>query len=286
MDYSAIIAGTMTWGKWGKALGANEMAKRIEASVSLGITSFDHADIYGDYTTEAEFGAAFELSGMDRSSVQFITKCGIQMTRGRDHQVKHYQYDYDYILGSVEQSLNKLRTSYVDALLLHRPSPLMVAEEIGRAVATLFERGQIKSFGVSNFLPHQVDAMMRFTPVEVNQVQFSITHTDVMYDGTLDQALGQNIVPMAWKPLGAIFEPDNEQTKRLQEAAKPLCKKYGLSLPGLSIAFLKKHPAGVLPVVGTTDTERLAELNKGAFVDLALEDWFILLEASQGRRVP
>ena len=286
MHYSEIIAGTMTWGKWGKALDIKQMAERIEASVSLGITSFDHADIYGDYTTEAEFGAAFEQSGIDRASVQFITKCGIQMTRGRDHQVKHYQYDHNYILTSVQRSLEKLRTPYVDALLLHRPSPLMVPEEIGRAVASLLERKLIRSFGLSNFLPHQVDTIRRFTPVQVNQVQFSLSHTEVMYDGTLDQALSQAIVPMAWKPLGDLFDANDERTQRIAKAAEPLCKKYDLSLAGLAIAFLKRHSSGVLPVVGTTDTDRLAVLTKGASVALELEDWFILLEASQGRRVP
>lgn len=286
MHYSEIIAGTMTWGKWGKALNLSQMADRISSSVTMGITSFDHADIYGDYTTEAEFGAAFEMSGIDRSEVQLITKCGIQMTRGRDHQVKHYQYDYEYILSSVQQSLEKLRTSYIDALLLHRPSPLMVPEEIGRAVATLLERKQILSFGVSNFLPHQVDAIIRFTPVQANQVQFSITHTEVMYDGTLDQALTHGIVPMAWKPLGTIFDAEDPCSKRIAEVAQPLCKKYDLTLPGLAMAFLKKHPSKVVPVVGTTDTDRLVALKRGTQVDLELEDWFILLEASQGRRVP
>jgi predicted oxidoreductase len=286
MHFSEIIAGTMTWGKWGKALSTDQMTERIESAVSMGVSSFDHADIYGDYTTETEFGAAFEQSNIERSSVQLITKCGIQMTRGRDHQVKHYQYDYDYIMYSVQRSLEQLRTSYIDALLLHRPSPLMVPEEIGRAIAALLESGQIKSFGLSNFLPHQVDAIARFTPVQCNQVQFSITHTDVMYDGTLDQALAQSIVPMAWKPLGGLFDTQDERAARIREVADPLCKKYGLSLAGLGIAFIKKHPSGVLPVVGTTEPERLADLLKASKVDLELQDWFVLLEASQGRRVP
>ena len=180
MKKHSLVVGTMTWGCWGSALNTTEMANRIEGALELGLNRFDHADIYGDYTTEAEFGAALKQANVAREDVELITKCGIQMTRGRANKVKHYQYDAAYIIDSAEQSLRNLGTDYLDLFLLHRPSPLLDIEEVGLAVATLLDQGNIKSFGLSNFLPHQVESVMRFAPVEANQIQCSITHTDSM----------------------------------------------------------------------------------------------------------
>ena len=153
MKANSLIVGVMTWGLWGKMLTDAQMAQQIEQTLALGLNRFDNADIYGDYTTEAQFGAALKQSGVDREKLQLITKCGIQMIKGRNNKVKHYQYDASYIVWSAEQSLRNLQTDYIDVFLLHRPSPLMHGEEIGTAVAQLLERGLIKTFGLSNFLP-------------------------------------------------------------------------------------------------------------------------------------
>lgn len=277
----------MTWGCWGSALNNNEMANRIEGALELGLNRFDHADIYGDYTTEFEFGAALKQSNVAREDIELITKCGIQMTRGRANRVKHYQYDSKYIIESAERSLKNLGTDYLDLFLLHRPSPLLDTEQVGFAVATLLDQGKIKSFGLSNFLPHQVDSIMRFAPVEANQVQCSITHTDAMYDGTLDQAKQLNVEPMAWSPLGSLFKNvQDPSVARIREAAVDLLDKYDTDLAGLALAFLAKHPSKISPVVGTTKLDRLADAKKGFETELELEDWFILLEAAKGARVP
>ncbi len=277
----------MTWGCWGSALNNNEMANRIEGALELGLNRFDHADIYGDYTTEFEFGAALKQSNVAREDIELITKCGIQMTRGRANRVKHYQYDSKYIIQSAERSLKNLGTDYLDLFLLHRPSPLLDTEQVGFAVATLLDQGKIKSFGLSNFLPHQVDIIMRFAPVEANQVQCSITHTDAMYDGTLDQAKHLNVEPMAWSPLGSLFKNvQDPSVARIREAAVDLLDKYDTDLAGLALAFLAKHPSKISPVVGTTKLDRLADAKKGFETELELEDWFILLEAAKGARVP
>ncbi len=287
MKKHSLIVGTMTWGCWGSALNTTEMANRIEGALELGLNRFDHADIYGDYTTEAEFGAALKQANVTREAIELITKCGIQMTRGRANKVKHYQYDTAYIIDSAEQSLRNLGTDYLDLFLLHRPSPLLDTEEVGRAVATLLDQGKIKSFGLSNFLPHQVESIMRFAPVEANQIQCSITHTDSMYDGTLDQAKHLNIEPMAWSPLGVLFKnPDDEAVVRIRAVADDLMKKYDTDLAGLALAFLAKHPSKISPVVGTTQVNRLADAKKGFEIVLELEDWFVLLEAAKGTRVP
>ena len=277
----------MTWGCWGSALNTVEMANRIEGALELGLNRFDHADIYGDYTTEAEFGAALKQANVAREDIELITKCGIQMTRGRANKVKHYQYHTAYIIESAEQSLKNLGTDYLDLFLLHRPSPLLDTEEVGLAVATLLDQGKIKSFGLSNFLPHQVESVMRFAPVEANQIQCSITHTDSMYDGTLDQANHLNIEPMAWSPLGNLFKnPEDEAVVRIRAVAADLMKKYDTDLAGLALAFLAKHPSKISPVVGTTQINRLADAKKGFEIALELEDWFVLLEAAKGTRVP
>lgn len=287
MKKHSLIVGTMTWGRWGSALNTTEMANRIEGALELGLNRFDHADIYGDYTTEAEFGAALKQANVTREAIELITKCGIQMTRGRANKVKHYQYDTAYIIDSAEQSLRNLGTDYLDLFLLHRPSPLLDTEEVGLAVATLLDQGKIKSFGLSNFLPHQVESIMRFAPVEANQIQCSITHTDSMYDGTLDQAKHLNIEPMAWSPLGVLFKnPDDEAVVRIRAVADYLMNKYDTDLAGLALAFLAKHPAKISPVVGTTQVNRLADAKKGFEIVLELEDWFVLLEAAKGTRVP
>lgn len=287
MKKHSLIVGTMTWGRWGSALNTTEMANRIEGALELGLNRFDHADIYGDYTTEAEFGAALKQANVTREAIELITKCGIQMTRGRANKVKHYQYDTAYIIDSAEQSLRNLGTDYLDLFLLHRPSPLLDTEEVGLAVATLLDQGKIKSFGLSNFLPHQVESIMRFAPVEANQIQCSITHTDSMYDGTLDQAKHLNIEPMAWSPLGVLFKnPDDEAVVRIRAVADDLMNKYDTDLAGLALAFLAKHPAKISPVVGTTQVNRLADAKKGFEIVLELEDWFVLLEAAKGTRVP
>ena len=287
MKKSSLVIGTMTWGLWGNALNTNEMINRIEGAIELGLNRFDHADIYGDYTTESEFGVALKQSNVARQNIELITKCGIQMTKGRPNRVKHYQYDSQYIIESAERSLKNLGTDYLDLFLLHRPSPLIDTEEVGFAVATLLDQGKIKSFGLSNFLPHQVDSIMRFAPVEANQVQCSITHTDAMYDGTLDQAKQLNVEPMAWSPLGSLFKNvQDPSVARIREAAVDLLDKYDTDLAGLALAFLAKHPSKISPVVGTTKLDRLADAKKGFETEIELEDWFILLEAAMGARVP
>ena len=287
MKKSSLVIGTMTWGLWGNALNTNEMINRIEGAIELGLNRFDHADIYGDYTTESEFGVALKQSNVARQNIELITKCGIQMTKGRPNRVKHYQYDSQYIIESAERSLKNLGTDYLDLFLLHRPSPLIDTEEVGFAVATLLDQGKIKSFGLSNFLPHQVDSIMRFAPVEANQVQCSITHTDAMYDGTLDQAKQLNVEPMAWSPLGSLFKNvQDPSVARIRESAVDLLDKYDTDLAGLALAFLAKHPSKISPVVGTTKLDRLADAKKGFETEIELEDWFILLEAAKGARVP
>ncbi|WP_047247056.1 aldo/keto reductase [Maribacter thermophilus] len=285
--YSRIIAGTMTWGKWGKDFSVEEMISLMNHCLALGVTTFDHADIYGDYTNEDQFGNAFSKSGIKREDIQLISKCGIQFkAETRDNKVKHYDYGKDYIVWSVERSLRKLRTEYLDMLLLHRPSPLMDPNEVLEAITRLKKEGKIRHFGVSNFTPSQIRLLETVVPVEGNQVEYSLTSNSVMYDGTLDDCMSNNRLAMSWSPLGVYFKENTEQTKRIKTVLHKLCDKYGVTEDQLLLSWILRHPSKVYPVVGTTTPKRLESAIRSTMLQLELEDWFLLLEASNGHEVP
>lgn len=285
-NFSRVISGTMTWGSWGKKLSKKEMIDLMHHCVENGLTTFDHADIYGSYSTEADFGKAFMASGILREDIQLITKCGIQLTRGRDNQLNHYEYSREYITWSAEQSLKKLHTEYLDLLLLHRPSPLMEPFEIAEAIGPLLESGKVKKFGVSNFTPSQIAMLEKAIPVSGNQVEFSLTNFAPVYDGTFDDCIAKNRMAMAWSPLGSMFREKTEQTHRIKQAMGPLMEKYGADESQLLLAWILKHPAKVHPVIGTTDKKRIILAAKTTEIDFELQDWFALLVASQGHDVP
>lgn len=286
--YSQVIAGTMTWGKWGKQLDQKEYINLMHHCINNQITTFDHADIYGDYTTEAEFGNAFVESNIDRDQIQLISKCGIEYIGNARPQlkVKHYNYSKDYIIWSAEQSLKNLKTDYLDLLLLHRPSPLLQVDEVAEAVTTLKQQGKIKAFGVSNFTPSQTNLLSQKIDVSVNQIEFSLTHHTAMHDGTLDDMLLNNIKPMCWSPLGITFKEDTEQTRRIHKQLGVLSQKYNATEDQLLLSWILKHPANITPVVGTTNSNRLSGAIAATKINLELEDWFLILVASQGHKVP
>jgi len=215
---SPIIAGVMNWGIWDKNLNTKEMENMIHICLENKITSFDHADIYGSYTTEANFGKAFAVSQVSREKIQLISKCGIQLvSENRDNTVKHYNYSKEYIIESVENSLKNLHTDYLDVFLLHRPSPLMQADEIAEAVSKLKSDGKIIDFGLSNFTTSQTELIRQRTKVSYNQVQFSATNFEPMIDGSFDYMQMNGIRPMSWNPLGCVFREDIPQTFRLKK---------------------------------------------------------------------
>jgi predicted oxidoreductase len=284
---SPIIAGTMNWGVWQGNFTTSQMAQLINDCISYGITSFDHADIYGGYTTEAEFGHALTASGAKREDIQLISKCGIQHTVGnRPNKVKHYDYSREYIIWSAENSLKFLQTDYLDILLLHRPSPLMQADEIAEAVEKLKKEGKIREFGVSNFTNSQTDLIRSRTEVVCNQIEFSATAFQPMLDGTLDYMQIHNIKPLAWSPVGSLFKRANPQTQRLKGLLLDLGDKYDTSSDMLLLAWILRHPAGIVPVSGSLQSERLKFQMKAATIKLELEDWFAIWTESMGEKVP
>ena len=283
---SPIIAGTMNWGIWDKNLSTSEMVHLINICIENKITTFDHADIYGGYTTEAQFGKAFGESEISRDKMQLISKCGIQLTHGRSNKIKHYDYSKEYIIWSVENSLKNLQTDYLDVFLLHRPSPLMVADEIAEAVEKLKSEGKIIDFGLSNFTSSQTDLIRQKTEISYNQIQFSATHHEPMLDGSLDYMKVHGIRPMSWNPLGTVFREDIEQTRRLKKLLVQLVEKYGVGSDTILLAWILKHPSKVLPVAGTVNIARIQQLMKAVELQLNQEDWFAIWTESMGNEVP
>lgn len=284
---SPIIAGTMNWGVWDKNLTSKEMENIIHVCLENKITTFDHADIYGNYTTEADFGKAFASSKIAREKMQLISKCGIQMlAENRDNRIKHYDYSKSHIIWSVEQSLKNLQTDYLDIFLLHRPSPLMQADEIAEAVEKLKSDGKIIDFGLSNFTSSQTELIRQKTEVSYNQVQFSATNFEPMLDGSFDYMQLNNIRPMSWNPLGIVFRNDIPQTHRLKKILATLVSKYSLGADTILLAWVLKHPAKVIPIAGTVNVARIQSLIKAVELDLEKEDWFAIWAESMGEDVP
>ncbi|WHF52265.1 aldo/keto reductase [Chryseobacterium gotjawalense] len=286
MNFSPIIIGTMRWGIWGANHSQKEVQKLIEVSLDEKLYTFDHADIYGDYTTEKLFGDAFVQMNLKREEVQFISKCGIEMPcSNRNYTVKSYNYSQEHILKSVDQSLKNLKTDYLDLLLLHRPSPLMNPAEIADSFAILREQKKVRHFGVSNFSPSQFDLINDAFPVITNQVEISLNHTNSFFDGTLDQMMLKKLQPMAWSVLGNYFTEKSEANERIKKVLGQLCQKYAAEENQILLAFILKHPANILPVIGTSRVENIKKLNESFSINLEHEDWFKLLQAKNGKEI-
>ena len=284
MNLSRIISGTMNWGTWGANYSKLEMCQLISESFDSGINSFDHADIYGGYTTEESFGDAFIDTGIKREDVFFISKCGIMYpSKKLPIKTKYYDYSEDHIIKSVNNSLKYLQTDYLDCLLLHRPSPLMDINIIANTVESLIKSGKIKSFGVSNFTADQMDMFKGKVEILYNQINLSLTDLDHMFDGTLEYMQANKILPMAYSPLGSYFKEGSNKIKKVVESLKD---KYSCTDYQLLISWLLKHPSKVYPVIGTTKSDRIKKSMKSLKIEIELIDWFELLEASVGNRVP
>lgn len=289
--FSRIVFGVMKWGVWGHQLNAQQILALVEASIECGVTTFDHADIYGHYTTEADFGGALKLDPALRQQMQLVTKCGIKMvTPNRpDNKLKSYDTTTRYIIESAEQSLKNLHTDYLDLLLIHRPSPLMHPDEIAEAFTRLKQEGKVLHFGVSNFTPSQFDLVNSRIPLITNQIEASLFHLDPFLDGTLDQSLKHGLKPMAWSPLGGgkVFtDLEDPQVVRVREVAAALGMKYNdAGIDQILLAWLMQHPAGIIPVVGTGRIDRLKGAVEATEIKLTQEEWFALWEASMGEEV-
>lgn len=258
----------------------------VNAALESGITTFDHADIYGGYTCEEIFGKWFAKSSVKREDIQLVSKCGIKLISENrpHHRVKQYDTSKAHIIDSVNRSLKSLNTDYLDLLLIHRPNPLMEPKEVGEAFDELKISGKVRHFGVSNFTPHQFSYIKTECgiPLVTNQIEISAFASDVMFDGTLDYFQKHKLSLMAWSPLGggthikSILE---------NEVIKTLANKYALSIGDLLLCWLQNHPAPIVPVIGTMNPERVKSAPKTLGITMDSADWFQLLEITRGREI-
>ncbi len=290
-NFSKIIAGVMKWGQWGAKLPQPEMTRLIEECYDISVTTFDHADIYGAHTTEEEWGVAFEKSSLSREKIQIITKCGIMMPSDQKPHIKqkHYDTSQSHIIRSVETSLKNLKTDYIDMLLIHRPSPLMDPTDIMKAMDILKSSGKVKSFGVSNFSPSQMLLVNSACDVDANQVEISLFELSAFLDGTLDNCILYDLIPMAWSPLGGgkLFLPSSsEELLAKRERLTQVAKKYDWSLDKMVYLFLLHHPAHIRPVVGSSKIERIKVAVDCSHTIISDAQWFEIWTAAMGTGVP
>lgn len=286
--FSELIIGTMRLGTWDAKYDTTQWQAFIEGCLELGMTTFDHADIYGDYTTEADFGRVLRNAPQLREQLQIITKCGIcRVCENRSQfRIKSYDSSREHIIWSVENSLRELQTDYIDMLLLHRPDYLMEPDEIAEAFTELLSAGKVKSFGVSNFTPSQFQLLNEAFPLATNQVEISISARHTFEDGTLDQCMRHGIRPQAWSPLGGgLIFGDNEVATRIKNVAQPLMEKHNATLDQLLLAWLRRHPAQILPVLGTTKIERVKTAVKALSIELDSVEWYDLWQAATGEKI-
>jgi predicted oxidoreductase len=287
---SRIVAGMMRLHEWG--MDAAALLDFIHGCLDLGITTFDHADIYGSYTCEALFGEALMAEPSLRERIELVTKCGIQLVSPNrpGNRVHHYDTSRDHIITSAESSLRNLRTDRLDLLLIHRPDPLMDADEMAGALTELRASGKVLHCGVSNFMPwqfHLLQSRLDF-PLVTNQIELSVLRLEPLHDGTLNQLQRLRVAPMAWSPVagGHLFNPQNERAARVVGALERISREMSASVAQVALAWLMRHPAQVLPVLGTGKIERLREAVVAETITLDRQQWFAIWEASSGHEVP
>ena len=290
LTISRIVHGMWRLTEWD--FSDSDTLKFVEQCFDLGVDTFDHADIYGDYTVEEQFGKSLSQNKFLNDRIKIVTKCGVKLiSKNRpEHLIKHYDTSYDHIIWSAENSLKMLKRDSLDVLLIHRPDPYTEPYEVARAFNKLREEGKVKEFGVSNYLPSQFHALQAYLdfPLVTNQVEISVAAVQEWANGTIDlcQEIGMN--PMAWSPLagGAIF---NEQTHRyitLKNIIHKVSDKLGLSIDQAMYAWLLSHPANIIPIVGSGKIERVKAAVEALKVEMTRQQWFQIWVASKGENVP
>jgi predicted oxidoreductase len=259
----------------------------------MGITTFDHADIYGDYSCEQIFGDALAMKPSMRENIQIVTKCGIKLVSGKfpDRKIKTYDYSFAHIIASAERSLLNFRTDRIDLLLFHRPAPFFNPSEVAAAMEKLHHDGKVLNFGVSNFDPMQFAMLQKHTHFKLatNQVELSPWCLEHFDNGNIDFFMKEKIHPMAWSPLagGDIFKPADEKGKRLlHELQEVAVEMGGCSIGEAAYAWLLKHPAGIIPVAGSGRIDRIRLAAAATALEMNMEQWYRIYNASRGQELP
>lgn len=289
--FSRLALGFWRLADWG--LSDRELLDLIRASLDLGITTFDHADIYGDHTCQELFGRALALEPALRKKMQLVTKCGIVLASPNrpQHALKHYNTSRAHIMASVEESLQTLGTDRVDLLLIHRPDLLMDPDEVAEAFTALRQAGKVLHFGVSNFTPSQFDLLASRLdfPLVTNQIEVSVLFLDLLHDGTVDRCLQKGIAPMVWSPLagGRIFSEESERAARVRQALQAVGQELGgAPLDQVALSWVLTHPARFVPILGSGKIERIRSAARAEARQLSREQWFAIWSASSGTPVP
>jgi predicted oxidoreductase len=276
--FSRIITGAWRWN-----LPAQQVDTLIRTSLEHGMTTFDHADIYGDHSNEEIFGSLLKGNSSLRDKMELVTKCDIKFKSAKRPAtwVKHYDTSREHILWSAENSLKTLSTDRIDLLLIHRPDPLLDPAVVAEAFATLKQQGKVLHFGVSNFTPYQFEMLQSYLsfPLVTNQIEISLTTHSALFDGALDTMLKHRVSPMAWSPLGG-----GSLVNETSVFAK--ASHYQATPSQMALAWLLRHPAKIFPVIGTTKPERIAESAAAININLDVQDWFEMLKTVQGKEMP
>lgn len=291
LNVSRIVQGH--WRSLDWKMTPQELLTFTRQSYELGINTLDHADIYGHHVCEKLFGDALALDKGLRQKLQLVTKCGIKLATHKfpERKLKYYDYSPEYIVSSVETSLSNFGTDYIDLLLLHRPAPFFDPLEIAEVFSTLRQEGKVLEFGVSNFSPAQfemLNAHLDFNLV-TNQVEISPYCLDHFENGNMDFFLQHQIHPMAWSPLGGgkILFPEDKKGERLHKKLTEIAEELGVnSIDKLIVSWLLKHPAGIIPIIGTGKIERVSAAIEAMNVELSLEQWYQIYSASTGKDMP
>ena len=278
-EFSRIALGMWRLDSW--QLTARQRLEFLEQALDLGITTIDHADIYG---SEVPFGESLALAPALRQRIEIITKCGI-VPGG---QVAYYDTSRQHIIKSLENSLRDLKTDYVDLLLIHRPDPLMQADEIAAAFEQLHGSGKVRHFGVSNFTPAQFDLLASRHKLVTNQVELSPLFLNPLHDGTLDQCQQHRISPIVWSALagGRLFSEKTDQVLRVRATLDELALHYGVSATTIVYAWLLQHPSCPVVLTGSGRITILKEAVAAIGLTLSRSHWFAIWSASTGTSVP
>lgn len=285
----------LVYGVWRLAASADTSVattlRKIHACLDQGITTFDHADIYGDYRCEQLFGDALKTAPELKSRLQIVTKCGIMLKSGvyPERRVKHYDTSAAHIRASVDASLGHIGVDVIDLVLLHRPDPFMDHLDTGRCLDQLVASGKVRAVGVSNFQPWDCELLQSAmqTPLATNQLEISLLARSPFTDGSLAYLQRKGVPPMAWSPLagGALFG-DGAAAQRVRPELQRLADRFGTDLDAVAVAWLLAHPARIVPVVGTNDLGRIQALGDAFKVQMDRETWFALYTLAAGAELP
>lgn len=286
-EFSRMIMGYWRLMEWN--MGPQALLGFIEQHLDAGITTVDHADIYGDYQCEAAFGAALRLAPALRERMQVVSKCGIATRAKPEHAIGHYITERNHIIHSAEQSLKNLATDRLDLLLIHRPDPLMDADEVAEAFLNLHQSGKVLHFGVSNFTPAQFALLQSRLPVTLatNQVEISPLMQDTLLDGTLDQLQQLRIHPMAWSCLGGGRLFSDSGCEALRQELQTVAKELGAgSIEQVVYAWILRLPSRPLPIIGSGKIARVIDALGALDLQMTRQQWFRIRKAALGYDVP